>query len=99
MWTDCPYQGPDKGIRNDPSTIPRGVRAIAAVRMNSVELAPIRQPVLPEVDVISSRSEDFVDTRSIRMAAMDEIITLKLDKEEEIVKNQIRFNFRTLFSL
>jgi len=23
--TDCPYMGPDKGARNDPSTVPRGV--------------------------------------------------------------------------
>eukprot|EP01035_Chromulina_nebulosa_P020214 gene20214-26243_t len=30
--TDCPYMGPDKGVRNDPTTVPRGVAAIAKVK-------------------------------------------------------------------
>ena len=30
--TDCPYMGPDKGVRNDPSTVVRGVAAIAKVK-------------------------------------------------------------------
>jgi TatD family hydrolase len=30
--TDAPFLSPDKGIRNDPSTIPRGVIAIAKVK-------------------------------------------------------------------
>ena len=30
--TDCPYMGPDKNQRNDPTTVPRGVAAIARAR-------------------------------------------------------------------
>jgi Tat protein secretion system quality control protein TatD with DNase activity len=30
--TDSPYMGPDKGVRNEPSTVPRGAAAIAAAR-------------------------------------------------------------------
>lgn len=30
--TDCPYMGPDRGERNEPANVPRGVRAIAAAR-------------------------------------------------------------------
>lgn len=30
--TDCPYMGPDRGERNEPANVPRGVAAIAAVR-------------------------------------------------------------------
>ena len=37
--TDCPYMGPDKGERNDPSTIPRGVAAIAAVKRMTADEA------------------------------------------------------------
>ena len=35
--TDCPYLGPDKDQRNDPSTIPRGVAAIARARCVGVD--------------------------------------------------------------
>lgn len=35
--TDCPYMGPDKGVRNDPRTVPRGVAAIALVKGLPVE--------------------------------------------------------------
>ena len=35
--TDCPYMGPDKGLRNDPSTVLRGVAAIAKVKNVSEE--------------------------------------------------------------
>ena len=35
--TDSPYMGPDKGARNDPSTVPRGVIAIAKAKNISVE--------------------------------------------------------------
>lgn len=35
--TDCPYMGPDKGVRNDPSNVVRGVAAIAVVKKLSVE--------------------------------------------------------------
>ena len=37
--TDAPYLGPDKGERNDPSTIPRGVAAIAKVKGMPTEVA------------------------------------------------------------
>lgn len=37
--TDAPYMGPDKGERNDPSTIPRGVAAIAKVKGIPTEAA------------------------------------------------------------
>lgn len=37
--TDSPYMGPDKGQRNDPSTVPRGVAAIARVKGISEEEA------------------------------------------------------------
>ena len=30
--TDCPYMGPDKGVRNDPTSVIRGVAAIAKAR-------------------------------------------------------------------
>lgn len=30
--TDCPYMGPDKGTRNEPANVPRGVQAIAEAR-------------------------------------------------------------------
>ena len=30
--TDSPYMGPEKGARNEPATVPRGVAAIAAAR-------------------------------------------------------------------
>ncbi len=30
--TDCPYMGPDKGERNEPANVPRGVTAMAAAR-------------------------------------------------------------------
>ena len=30
--TDCPYMGPDRGERNEPANVPRGVAAIAAAR-------------------------------------------------------------------
>ena len=30
--TDCPYMGPDKGERNDPRTVIRGVAAIAKIK-------------------------------------------------------------------
>lgn len=35
--TDCPYMGPDKGARNDPSTVPRGVAGIAIAKKISIE--------------------------------------------------------------
>ena len=35
--TDAPFLSPDKGMRNDPSTIPRGVAAIAKVKKISVD--------------------------------------------------------------
>lgn len=35
--TDCPYMGPDKGVRNDPSNVVRGVAAIAQVKNLSVD--------------------------------------------------------------
>jgi len=35
--TDAPFLSPDKGVRNDPSTIPRGVIAIAKVKKISVD--------------------------------------------------------------
>jgi len=37
--TDSPYMGPDKGQRNEPATVPRGVAAIAEVKGISVEHA------------------------------------------------------------
>tara|TARA_Y100001934_G_C12204287_1_gene702779 strand:- start:117 stop:911 length:795 start_codon:yes stop_codon:yes gene_type:complete len=30
--TDCPYMGPDSGVRNEPANIPRGVAAIGQAR-------------------------------------------------------------------
>ena len=30
--TDCPYMGPERGVRNEPCNVPRGVAAIAAAR-------------------------------------------------------------------
>jgi len=30
--TDCPYMGPDRGERNEPANVPRGVRAMARAR-------------------------------------------------------------------
>ena len=30
--TDSPYMGPDRGERNEPANVPRGVAAIAAAR-------------------------------------------------------------------
>lgn len=37
--TDCPYMGPDRGERNEPANVPRGVAAMAAARgMDVVEL-------------------------------------------------------------
>lgn len=35
--TDCPYMGPDRGERNEPANVPRGVAAIAAARGEPVE--------------------------------------------------------------
>ena len=35
--TDSPYMGPDKGVRNDPSTVVRGVAAIAEVKRVGVD--------------------------------------------------------------
>jgi TatD DNase family protein len=35
--TDCPYQGPDRGERNEPAQVVRGVAAIAAARGAPVE--------------------------------------------------------------
>lgn len=39
--TDCPYMGPDKGKRNDPTTVIRGVAAIAEVKGISAEEAKL----------------------------------------------------------
>jgi TatD DNase family protein len=39
--TDCPYMGPDKGQRNDPTTVVRGVAAIAEVKGISPEEAKL----------------------------------------------------------
>ncbi len=36
--TDCPYMGPDRGERNEPANVPRGVAAMAAARGVSVEV-------------------------------------------------------------
>ena len=41
---DCPYMGPDKDERNDPSTIPRGVAAIAKAR--GVDAQVMREQIL-----------------------------------------------------
>lgn len=35
--TDCPYMGPDRGERNEPANVPRGVAAIAAARGEPME--------------------------------------------------------------
>ncbi len=35
--TDCPYMGPDKGVRNDPTTVPRAVQAIADIKKLSLD--------------------------------------------------------------
>ena len=35
--TDSPYMGPDKGVRNDPTTVVRGVAAIADVKKISAD--------------------------------------------------------------
>jgi TatD DNase family protein len=35
--TDSPYMGPDKGMRNEPSTIPRGAAAIALAKGISLQ--------------------------------------------------------------
>lgn len=40
--TDCPYMGPDKGVRNDPTTVPRGVAAISIVKKISEEEAKLQ---------------------------------------------------------
>jgi TatD DNase family protein len=37
--TDCPYMGPEKGMRNDPTTVIRGVAAIADVKGISIDEA------------------------------------------------------------
>ncbi|CAM9134136.1 unnamed protein product [Choristocarpus tenellus] len=37
--TDSPYMSPDKGVRNEPATIPRGLKAIAAVKNMTPEEA------------------------------------------------------------
>jgi TatD DNase family protein len=29
--TDCPYMGPERGVRNDPTTVVRGVAAVSSV--------------------------------------------------------------------
>ncbi|CAM9599870.1 unnamed protein product, partial [Ectocarpus fasciculatus] len=51
--TDSPYQGPDRGERNDPSTVPRGVVAMATVRHTAPHTAPIKQahPLSAEFDI------------------------------------------------
>ncbi len=36
--TDCPYMGPDRGERNEPANVVRGVAAIAAARQEPLEL-------------------------------------------------------------
>ena len=38
--TDCPYMGPEAGVRNEPANVPRGVEAMAAARsMPAADLA------------------------------------------------------------
>ena len=97
---DCPYQGPDKGMRNDPSTVPRGVRAIASVRLNANICAPIKQPVLPEGadDIASSLKEISLEPKAAGSGIGEGGIST-LDREVELVRDQIRRNFRTLFNL
>jgi TatD DNase family protein len=41
--TDCPYMGPDRGERNEPANVPRGVAAIAKARDEDPEL--VRQQI------------------------------------------------------
>ena len=43
MIADCPYMGPDKGVRNDPTTVPRGVAAIA--RAKGMEEADVKAAI------------------------------------------------------
>ena len=40
--TDSPYMGPDKGQRNDPTTVIRGVTAIAGIKNMTPDDARIR---------------------------------------------------------
>jgi TatD DNase family protein len=36
--TDAPYMGPDRGERNEPANVPRGVAAIAKARGEDEEM-------------------------------------------------------------
>jgi TatD DNase family protein len=45
--TDCPYMGPDKGERNEPANVPRGVAAMALARG------------IPEPEMASAIRENF----------------------------------------
>ena len=88
--TDSPYQGPDRGERNDPSTVPRGVVAMAKVRHTAGASAPIKQdyPLSPEFDVPLSDDSEFADV---------EDVALRL--ECNYVRNRIRQNFYELFGI
>jgi TatD DNase family protein len=83
--TDCPYQGPDRGQRNDPGTIPRGVLAMARVRLEAAANAPIKidfpVPASTAPTAAALGGEDSAELRA----------------ECEYVRNRIRQNFRDLF--
>ena len=48
--TDCPYMGPDRGERNEPANVPRGVQAIALARGES--LAAVRSQIRENARVL-----------------------------------------------
>ena len=101
---DCPYQGPDKGVRNDPSTVPRGVRAIAAVRLKSKPSAPIRRPFVRPDGI--AELESAIASLDLKPPPLDtesagaEVAGLTdEDRETDYVRKQIRLNFRELFGM
>ena len=51
--TDCPYMGPDRGERNEPANVPRGVQAIANARGES--LAHVRNQIRENARVLFGR--------------------------------------------
>ncbi len=51
--TDAPYMGPDKGERNEPANVPRGVAAIAKARNEDVE--EVRQAVWDNTERLFGR--------------------------------------------
>ncbi len=97
-------------MRNDPSTVPRGVRAIAAVRLKSKPSAPIRRPFerpdgIAELEA-SIASLELKPPSSIESSGESDeapaagvLEEEEYDRETDYVRKQIRLNFRELFGL